>query len=124
MPTPKRILIVDDERDLVLTLAMLLRDEGHQVRGLHLAQDVMPAVKEFDPDVVVIDVALPDGSGYAIGEQIRARYGPGRPLAIAVTGVYMRPPHGQLARIVGCDHFVTKPFDTNHRLNLIAPAAA
>ena len=41
------------------------------------------------------------------------RYGPRRPLVIAVTGVYMRPPHGELARIVGCDHFLTKPFDTN-----------
>ena len=47
----------------VLTLMTLLRHEGHEVRGLHRAQDVMPAVKDFDPDVVVIDVALPDGSG-------------------------------------------------------------
>jgi DNA-binding response OmpR family regulator len=116
-----RILVVDDERDLVNTLAMLLQDEGHAVRGLHRAQGVMSTVMEFDPDVVMLDIALPDGSGYALAEQIRQRYGATRPLLIALTGVYARPPHDRLHRIVGCDHFLTKPFAIGDVLRLIEP---
>ena len=116
-----RILVVDDERDTVMTLTSLLQDEGHQVEGLYRAHDVLPKVKEFDPDVVVIDIALPDGSGYALAEDIRRRKGNQRPLLIALTGIYKRPPHDQLSRIVGCDHFLTKPFAIDDLRKLIAP---
>jgi DNA-binding response OmpR family regulator len=116
-----RILVVDDERDTVLTLMSLLRDEGHDVRGLYRAKEVAPVVKEFDPDVVLLDIALPDGSGYALAEDIRRRSGGKRPLLIALTGIYKRPPHDRLSRIVGCDHFLTKPFAISELLTLIAP---
>ena len=116
-----RIIVIDDERDTVVTLMTLLRDEGHEVEGLYRAQDAMRKVKEFDPDVVLVDIALPDGSGYSIAEDIRRRCGPQRPLLIALTGIYKRPPHDQLSRIVGCDHFLTKPFDIAELLKLIAP---
>lgn len=116
-----RILIVDDERDTVLTLTTLLRDEGHDVQGLYRAKEVLAAVKEFDPEVVLLDIALPDGSGYALAEDIRRRGKGKRPLLIALTGIYKRPPHDHLSRVVGCDHFLTKPFDFAELLKLIAP---
>ena len=116
-----RILVVDDDRDAVLTLLTLLRDEGHDVRGLYRAKEVPAVVKEFDPDVVLLDIALPDGSGYALAEDIRRRSGSKRPLLIALTGIYKRAPHDQLSRVVGCDHFITKPFAIADLLKLIAP---
>lgn len=116
-----RIIIVDDERDTVLTLMTLLRDEGHETWGLHLAKDVMRGVKDYDPDVVLLDIALPDGSGYAIAEEIRRVCGSKRPMVIALTGLYKRPPHDRLSRIVGCDHFLTKPFEIDQLLKLIEP---
>jgi DNA-binding response OmpR family regulator len=115
------ILVVDDDRDAVLTLMTLLRDEGHEVRGLYRAKEVAAVVKEFDPDVVLLDIALPDGSGYGLAEDIRRRSKSKRPLLIALTGIYKRPPHDQLSRIVGCDHFLTKPFAIADLLKLIAP---
>jgi DNA-binding response OmpR family regulator len=118
---PLRILVVDDEPDTVVTLVTLLRDEGHDVHALYRAKDVVPSVDEYDPDVVLLDIALPDGSGYAVAEEVRRRRGPKRPLMIAVTGLYKRPPHDRLSRIVGCDHFLTKPFEINELLQLIAP---
>jgi DNA-binding response OmpR family regulator len=116
-----RILVVDDERDMVTTLATLLRDEGHQVEGVYRAKDAERAVKDFDPDVVLVDIALPDGSGYSIAEDIRRRAGSQRPMLIAVTGIYNRPPHDRLSRIVGCNHFLTKPFEIAELLQLLAP---
>ena len=102
-------MVVDDERDTVLTLTALLQDEGHMVEGVYRARDVKEAVKRFDPDVVLLDIALPDGSGYKVAEDIRRRHGP------------QRPPHDQLSRIVGCDHFLIKPFEIDELLGLIAP---
>jgi len=116
-----RIIVVDDEHDTVMTLMTLLRHEGHEVWGLYQARDVIHGVRDFDPDVVLLDIALPDGSGYAIAEQIRRRHGPKRPMVIALTGVYKRAPHDELSRIVGCDHFLTKPFEIDQLLKLIAP---
>ena len=116
-----RILVVDDDRDAVVTLLTLLRDEGHDVRGLYRAKEVPAVVTEFDPDVVLLDIALPDGSGYALAEDIRRRSGSQRPMLIALTGIYKRAPHDHLSRIVGCDHFITKPFAIADLLGLIAP---
>ena len=48
-----RVLVADDERDTVLTLSELLREEGHEVHGVYKGTDVMPAIREFDPDVVL-----------------------------------------------------------------------
>ena len=120
-PRTLRILVVDDDRDFVLTLGTLLRQDGHLVEEVYRAQDAMRAERDFDPDVVLIDIALPDGSGYAVAEQIRRHSGAQRPMLIALTGIYKRPPHDQLSQIVGCDHFLTKPFEIDQLLQLIAP---
>lgn len=121
MASTLRILIVDDDRDAVVTLMTLLRDEGHDVQGVYKAKEVPAAVKELDPDVVLLDIALPDGSGYALAEDIRRRGSGKRPMLIAVTGIYKRPPHDHLSRIVGCDYFLTKPFAIGELLKLIGP---
>lgn len=116
-----RIIVVDDDQDAVLTLMALLHDEGHEVWGLYRAQEVMRAVTNFDPDVMLLDIALPGGSGYAVAEEIRRRFGPKRPMLIAVSGLYKQSPHEQLSDAAGCDHFLTKPFDFGELLRLLAP---
>jgi CheY-like chemotaxis protein len=116
-----RILVVDDDRDFVLTLGTLLRQDGHIVEEVYGAQDAMRTGRDFDPDVVLVDIALPDGSGYAVAEHIRRHARSRRPMLIALTGIYKRPPHDRLSQIVGCDHFLTKPFQIDELLQLIAP---
>ena len=54
-----RIIVVDDNPDEVLTLMALLHDAGHEVWGLYRAQEVMRAVTSFDPDAMLLDIALP-----------------------------------------------------------------
>ena len=51
-----RVLVADDERDTVLTLIELLREEGHEAHGVHDGAAVMAAMREFDPDVVLLDI--------------------------------------------------------------------
>ena len=120
-PRSLRILIVDDERDTVLTLMTLLRHEGHEVWTLYKAKDVLRAMKHFDPDVVLLDIGLPDGSGFDVAEQIRRAFGRARPMLIAVTGLYKQGVDKSEVEAVGFDHFITKPFETDLLLRLMAP---
>jgi DNA-binding response OmpR family regulator len=121
LPRSLRIMVVDDDRDMVLTLKTILRDEGHEVWGVYRAGDVQLGVKHFDPDVLMLDIALPDGSGYALADSIRAQCGRDRPMIIALTGLYREGPDKSISKSIGIDHFLTKPFATDRLLELITP---
>lgn len=121
MPRSLRIIVADDERDTVLTLTMILRDEGHDVQGVHNGSRVLPLVREFDPDVVLLDIALPDKSGFEIAEEIRKRPGGQRVLMIGISGQYKQASDKILAGLKGFDHYLVKPFDPAALLALLAP---
>ena len=116
-----RVLVVDDDADMVVTLQTILRDEGHEVWGVYRAGDVKVGLKHFDPDVVILDIGLPDGSGYALAEEVRAEFGPHRPLLIAITGLYREDRDNPLFKSIGFDHFLTKPFVIEALLKMIEP---
>jgi CheY-like chemotaxis protein len=120
-PRSLRIIVADDDSDMVLTLTMLLRDEGHEVRGFHSGRHVMPAVIELDPDVVVLDINLPDVNGWQLASTIRARHTKKNPLLIGMSGVFTKGGDQVLAQINGFDHYLLKPCDPNALLKLIAP---
>lgn len=114
-----RIIVADDDPDSVATLKLLLNDEGHDVIGLHKGAAVMAAVEEFKPDAVVLDIAMPDMSGYEIAKEIRRRYGQVHPLLIAISGRYKQASDRMLGQIVGFDHYLTKPYDAGSLLKLL-----
>jgi DNA-binding response OmpR family regulator len=123
LPRRLRIMVVDDDRDSVATLKTLLGEEGHEVWGVYRAGDVKLGVQHFDPDVVLLDIGLPDGSGYALAQDIRAITGKPRPVLIALTGLYREGPDKSMSKAVGFDHFITKPYDVSYLLKVIAPLA-
>ncbi len=116
----QRVLIVDDERDTVATLMQLLADEGYQVRGVYKARDAIAAMRDFDPDAVLLDLALPDVSGWEAARQIRGRYGDKRPVLIAITGRYKQPSDRLLGQLAGFDHQLEKPCDPQELITLLA----
>ena len=116
-----RILVVDDDRDMVSTLKVILGDEGHEVWGVYRVGDAKIAIEHFNPEVVILDVGLPDGSGFAIAQDIRERADRPQPLLIGLTGLYREGPERTLSEAVGLDHFLTKPFVIEHLLDLIRP---
>jgi len=115
-----RILVADDERDQVATLALLLADEGHQVREVYRGSEVLRMVRDFDPDVALIDIGMPGMTGYDVAREIRQVFGGARPLLIAVTG-WKQSSDRILARLAGFDHHLAKPFDPKELLALMAP---
>jgi DNA-binding response OmpR family regulator len=118
-----RVLIVDDNRDSLVTLAALCRTEGVDVQMLRRGAEVPAAVAQFVPDVILLDIGLPDRSGFDLAEELAERYGEHRPLLIAVTA-YSSENEREMARLSGFHHFIAKPYDPQsllRRLSLLKP---
>jgi len=114
-----RVLIADDERDTVLTLAQLLRDEGHLTRGVYRGAEVLAAIQDFDADVVLLDLAMPDRSGWELARAIRAQSGYERPVLIAISGIYRQSADRILGAMGEFDYYVAKPCDPAALLALL-----
>ena len=114
-----RVLIADDDPDTVLTLEMVLRDEGHEIRGVYRGSDVLTAVRKFVPDAIVVDINMPDLNGYDVARAVRSRNG--NVLLIAISGVFKAEPDKLLAGMAGFDHFLSKPYQTTDVLRLLEP---
>src|SRR5262245_30393812 len=113
-----RILIADDNRDAVATLSALLESEGHAVRGVHRSFDVLGVEREFRPHVVILDLQMPDISGFDLARWVRARHQDRCPLLIAVSGAYTRPDDVRLSRTAGFHYYLKKPFPIDDLLAL------
>ena len=120
MPRPLRILVVDDNPDEVKSTLLLLETEGYETRGVYDAQSVLLQVLEFDPDVVIMDIKMPERSGWEAASELRQRVTNLRLLLIAVSGVYTRGVDKVLSEMSGFDHVLMKPVDPATLLGLIA----
>jgi CheY-like chemotaxis protein len=121
MGQPKRVLVVDDNKDVVDTTMELLRAMGHEVRGCTNAVDAINCVEEFAPDAVIMDLAMPGVSGWNAAQIIRDRHAK-RPLLIAVTGEYRGGADRILSHVAGFDHYVLKPAHPDVLEKMIAGA--
>lgn len=118
-PQSRRVLIVEDDNDARMTLAALLGDQGHEVSGVATAKAVWNALDTFEPDVLVIDINLPDGSGFEVARDvIKARGVQRAPLLIAVTA-WNKHSDAVLAKLAGFDYHVGKPYEFDTLLKLI-----
>ena len=114
-----RILVVDDNPDSVITLVAVLRDEGHDVRPAYGGAQALAVAREFQPEAVLLDIAMPGGvSGWEVARQIRKASGDAsRPLIIAISAKYKQSPE----KMAICNHFLAKPYDPNFLLALLLP---
>ena len=102
-----RILVADDNRDWADTLAALLRNHGYEVRTTYDGREAVEAAREFLPQVVILDVAMPRMTGYEAGRLFSCVAPEVRPVTIAVTG-WPREGGKLDAEIAGFDHYVGK----------------
>jgi DNA-binding response OmpR family regulator len=118
-----RVLVVDDEPDTVQTLLEILRAEGYDVRGHASAAEALKGIEEFDPDVVISDIAMPLMSGWDIATRVRVTLGmKKRPLLVAITGRYTKTSDRMLSNINGFDYHLTKPCDPQVLIDLVEKA--
>ena len=115
-----RILIADDDKDTVQTLAAILEDEGHKVSPVCKALEVVPTVQSFQPEAVILDIAMPKMNGYDIAHVIRQRF-TNRPLLIAISGLWNKERDALFSKARGFDHHLPKPCNPDELLYLLAP---
>lgn len=107
----KRILIVDDEPNIVISLEFLMMREGHEVRVARDGEAGLAAVRTHRPDVVVLDVMMPKLDGFAVLEAVRSDPD------LAGTRILMLTAKGREAEqnkglALGADAYMSKPFST------------
>jgi two-component system, sensor histidine kinase and response regulator len=102
----RRILVVDDNQDSAEAMAMLLERFGYEVSVAFSGEDSMALLQPTPPDVVLLDLELPDMHGTQVAERMRASGFSGK--VIALSGHSERAVKERCAR-AGIDHFVTKP---------------
>ncbi|MGV9012209.1 MAG: response regulator [Flavobacteriales bacterium] len=110
--TPTRALVVDDQVDIATSLALLLKHLGYSVQVAHSANEATMVGEDFRPDVIFLDIGLPDNSGYEVCKAIRGSdWGPVT-FIVALTG---RDEPEDLIRAAntGFDRYVVKPMNVN-----------
>ncbi len=106
---PEKILIVDDDLDTVEMLSMALGEAGYAVRSAASAREGLKGVKAFAPDLVLLDLALPDCNGYEVMDKLRSRPSTAHVPVMVMTGL-----PGELPQVIaadaGADGYIRKPF--------------
>ena len=116
----KKVLIVDDEPNIVASLEFLMKQKGYLTKVVDNGKDALDAIGEFGPDLVLLDVMMPLLSGYELCQKVRANP------SWAGIKIVMLSAKGRDVEIskgiaVGADLYVTKPFSTT---DLIAKVQA
>ena len=119
--TPQRVLIVDDELHVRMTLRQLLEDAGYQVATAESGPVALDYIDDNPCDLVLLDVRMPELDGFEVLERLIEKR-PGLPVVIVTA-------HGTIAHAVdairkGADTFVHKPFTPEHIRTIVAQALA
>ena len=108
----RRVLVVDDDIDAAEALGELLRDCGHEVATAHDGPQALERARLHRPEVVLLDIGLPEMDGYEVAKRIRGEVGLSDAVLVALSG-YDEDRHRRLAREAGFDRHVTKPVDAS-----------
>ncbi|MDT8717403.1 response regulator transcription factor [Clostridium sp. 19966] len=102
----EKILVVDDEENIVNVISYALKKEGYTVEGSYDGRDALNKMKEFVPDIIILDLMLPEVNGYDICKKIEDE-GIGIIILTAKNDIVDKI----LGLELGADDYLTKPFD-------------
>ena len=105
----KKILIADDEPNIVTSLEYLMQKRGYEVKVARNGDEALALVESFRPDVVLLDVMMPRRSGYEVCQQIRER-ADWRHIKLVMLSAKGREAEVNKGLSLGADSYVTKPF--------------
>ncbi|NQT21871.1 MAG: response regulator [Candidatus Omnitrophica bacterium] len=106
----KKILVVDDERDLVDTLSFRLKSAGYEIIAAYDGQEALEKAKKENPDLIILDLMLPKMDGYKVCGLLKAdtRY---NKIPIILFSAKAQAEDRKLGEEVGANAYITKPFE-------------
>ncbi|MEI7686013.1 MAG: PAS domain S-box protein [Planctomycetota bacterium] len=107
----RKILVVDDNRDSAISMAMMLRLTGNEVRTAHDGLEAVNVAEQFRPQIILMDVGMPLLNGLEATRRIRQQSW-GRPIIVALTG-WSQDEDRLRSLEAGCDGHLMKPVDAN-----------
>jgi DNA-binding response OmpR family regulator len=107
----KKVLIVDDEPNIVLSLEYLMRREGFEVAVANDGEAALEKVSEFHPDLMLLDVVMPRKTGFEVCEALRSKPDLGE-LKIVMLSAKGRESDIAKGTGLGADAYIIKPFST------------
>ena len=106
----RKVLVVDDNRDSAMSLALLLELDGHEVRRAYDGLEALEIADDFRPEVTLLDIGMPRLDGYGAARELRQRDWAKDTLLVALTG-WGQQEDKRMAREAGFDHHMVKPVD-------------
>ncbi len=114
----KKVLIVDDEPNIVTSLEYLMKKSGYEVSIARNGDEALALIGSFLPDVVLLDVMMPRKSGYEVCQQIRERPD-WRHIKVVMLSAKGREAEVNKGLSLGADTYVTKPFSNQELITKI-----
>lgn len=111
----KSVLIADDEPNIVISLEFLLEQAGYRIRVAHDGQEALEAIQRQPPDLVLLDVMMPNLSGYDLCQRIRENPA-WQHMRIVMLTAKGREVEVSKGLALGADAYITKPFSTQELL--------
>jgi DNA-binding response OmpR family regulator len=113
-----RVLIADDEPNIVISLEFLMKQRGYETRVARDGDEALAEVERFRPDLVLLDVMLPRRNGFEVCQKLRADGW--TDLRIVMLTAKGRDIEIEKGLALGADAYVTKPFSTGELVERVA----
>jgi DNA-binding response OmpR family regulator len=113
-----RVLIADDEPNIVISLEFLMKQRGYETRVARDGDEALAEVERFRPDLVLLDVMLPRRNGFEVCQKLRADGW--TDLRIVMLTAKGRDVEIEKGLALGADAYVTKPFSTGELVERVA----
>jgi DNA-binding response OmpR family regulator len=123
MISPRSVLIVDDEPNIVLSLQFLMKKAGYNVRTATDGEQALAEIAREKPDIVLLDVMMPKVDGFTVCQRIREAPD-WRDVRIVMLTARGRDVEREKGLSLGADDYITKPFSTQDALDRVAAVLA
>lgn len=111
MKREKKVLIVDDEPNIIMSLDFLIRKEGYELFMARNGAEAMEQVEKHLPDLIILDIMMPDIDGYEVCRQIKNNEKTAH-IKIVFLSAKSKQSDVQKGLDLGADKYITKPFST------------
>jgi DNA-binding response OmpR family regulator len=114
-----RILIAEDEPNIVISLEFLMHGAGYDVTVAHNGSDALELAEKLRPDLVVLDVMLPAVNGFEVCRRIRESPAT-RDVRVLMLTAHGRESEMEKGLVAGANAYMTKPFSTKELVDAVA----